>query len=98
MQGLLLCSHKLFTDYLIVALQVSRYRKQARQPPDLKLIFVPLIFLLLRVWSSILNVPAYYYSPPKYPFGTEATYALVFISVGIFCTFTFTLPQNFVHS
>jgi len=27
---------------------------------DLKLIFVPLIFLLLRIWSFIVDVPAFY--------------------------------------
>ena len=32
---------------------------------DLKLIFVPLIFLLLRVWSVITDVSAYYLADSK---------------------------------
>ncbi len=30
--------------------------------PDLKLIFIPLIFLLLRIWGAIVDIPSYYMS------------------------------------
>ena len=78
------CTHTIY-----LAPQISHHRKKTRRPTDLKLIFVPLIFLLLRVWSAILNVPTYYFSPPKHPFGTEVTATLVFISVGILYASTF---------
>ena len=38
------------------------YRNQTKRTTDLKLIFVPLIFFLLRVWSAAIDVPIYFLS------------------------------------
>lgn len=52
---------------------------------DLKLIFVPLIFLLLRVWSAIIDVPQFNLSTAdrdKFR-ETKANAAFVLLSVGL---------------
>ena len=55
---------------------------RARRPADLKLVLVPLIFLLLRMWSAIIDTfTIYIRGNSKHPFGDEGTYSLVFIAV-----------------
>ena len=41
------------------------YRNQTKRTTDLKLIFVPLIFFLLRVWSAAIDIPIYFLSTSK---------------------------------
>ena len=47
---------------------------------DLKLIFVPLIFLLLRIWSSIIDVPVFYLHDEEFT-KTPVNAALVLLAV-----------------
>ena len=61
--------------------QGHQYRTQARRPTDMKLVLVPLIFLLLRMWSAIIDAYIYYYSHSKNPFGAGGTYVIVTIAV-----------------
>lgn len=59
-------------------------RAQERRSTDIKLIFVPLIFFLLRVWSAIIDIPIFYsHGPAKHPYG-GALRTLVIIAVGIY--------------
>ena len=68
---------------MLLSLQgLGSYRARAKRTTDLKLIFVPLIFLLLRVWSAMLDIPVYFAANKNEDFReTEANAALVFIAV-----------------
>ena len=59
------------------------YRNQTKRTTDLKLIFVPLIFFLLRVWSAAIDVPIYFLSTSKSEEFRMKTVALVMISVSL---------------
>ena len=52
---------------------------------DLKLIFVPLIFLLLRIWNAVIDVPVFYLSDEESSefTRTQANAALVFLAVSL---------------
>ena len=50
------------TYNIIFWFQETKRQRNALIKADLKLIFVPLIFLLLRVWSFVIDVPAFYMS------------------------------------
>ena len=72
-------------------------RAQARRSTDIKLIFVPLIFFLLRVWSAIIDIPIFYsHRPAKHPYG-GAIRALVVIAVGIYIITICMLGQSKLH-
>ena len=47
---------------IIFSFQETKRQRNALIKADLKLIFVPLIFLLLRVWSFVIDIPAFYMS------------------------------------
>ena len=44
----------------LFSFQDTKRQRNALIKADLKLIFVPLIFLLLRVWSFVIDIPAFY--------------------------------------
>lgn len=54
----------------------------ARRSTDIKLIFVPLIFVLLRMWSAIIDIPTFYDPSAKQLYG-RATHTLVIVAVGL---------------
>ena len=75
------------TYYIQQGLQLLRQRPQARRSTDIKLIFVPLIFFLLRVWSALIDIPTFYFSHERHPYGEGATHTLVAIAVGSHCEY-----------
>ena len=81
----------LLPTYMLLSSQgLVTYRAQAKRTTDLKLIFVPLIFLLLRVWSAMIDIPVYFTPTKNEEFReTEANAALVFVGVSAsqwYCT------------
>lgn len=59
----------------------KEFWKRALQFLDIKLIFIPLAFIILRLWSCILNILLYYMRIPPDDLPDQVSQALIYLSV-----------------